>query len=51
MGQQKKEISQAGSFIPVVRVLEILENLRAVIETVDISEGNGNADYTESNNL
>lgn len=47
----KKEISQAGSFIPIVRVLEILENLRAVIETVDISEGNRNADYTKSNNL
>lgn len=44
----KKEILQAGSFIPVNRVLEILENLRAVVEAVDVSEGGGNTDYTEA---
>ncbi len=44
----KAEISQAGSFIPVNRVLEILENLRAVVEAVDKAEGGGNAEYTEA---
>lgn len=44
----KKEISMAGSFIPVNHVLEILKNLEAVVKAVNEAEGGGNANYTQS---